>query len=45
VAGVVDAVVVVVPEMRLRDLSGLGWIVLILVVGFIVAGLVRWLWH
>jgi len=31
--------------MRRRDLSSLGWIVLVLVVGFIVAGLVRWLWH
>ena len=44
-AGVADAAVVVVPEMRRRDLSSLGWIVLVLVVGFIVAGLVRWLWH
>ena len=33
------------PRFRFRDPSGLGWIVLVLVVGFIVAGLVRWLWH
>jgi hypothetical protein len=29
---------------RRRDLSGLGWTILVLVVGFIVAGIVRWLW-
>ena len=45
VVGVANAAVVVGAEMRLRDLSSLGWIVLVLVVGVIVVGLVRWLWH
>jgi hypothetical protein len=30
---------------RRRDLSGRDWTILVLVVGFIVAGIVRWLWH